>query len=116
MHIETARLTDLKPDRAAQRRRLVQQAWPDSSHTDHDLAMNPMSLLLVEEDLVLATLDILAKQLVHRGHTYRVSGLSSVVTDARSRHRGYGRALAKSARLSMQNQRRDLACSPATAT
>lgn len=116
MLIETRPLAELAPDRAAQRHRLLGQAWPQTddagtggSDADHDPALRPISMLLVEDELVLASLDILSKELNHRGRRYRASGLSAVVTDERSRHRGYGQALVKAARLSMQNRGRDLA-------
>lgn len=109
MLIETRPERELPADRAAQRLRLVRQAWPDATEAGHDPALHPVSMLLVDDEIVLASLDILSKQLEHRGRTYRASGLSAVVTDQRSRHRGYGAALVKAARLSLQNLRRDLA-------
>lgn len=108
MLIETSPLADLTPDRAAQRRRLIEQAWPGPDE-GHDAALDPISLLLVDEGIVVASLDLLSKQLEHRGHSYRASGLSAVVTDAANRHRGYGQVLVRTARQELQNRGRDLA-------
>lgn len=109
MHIETVPEAELAPDRAAQRSRLHRQAWPDSDDAGHDPALNPITMLLVDEEIVLATLDLLSKTVSHRGRDYRAGGLSAVVTDSLGRHRGYGSALVRAARLSLQNLGRDLA-------
>lgn len=109
MQIETSPEAALPPDRAKQRQRLIQQAWPDTSDVNHDPALDPLSMLLVDEGIVLASLDILSKRLTHHGRSYYASGLAAVVTDQPSRHQGYGLALARAARLAMHNRRRDLA-------
>ncbi len=74
------------------------QAWPGSGEDGHDPALRPVSMLLIEEGVVLAALDVLSKQLEHDGADYAVSGLSTVVTDVRWRGRGHGRTLVSAAR------------------
>ena len=82
--------------------RLQEQAWP-SGHTAgaapwHDPALQPVSVLLVDDRRVLAALDILSKDIVHRGRSYAASGLSAVVTDQERRGKGYDGKLVKTAR------------------
>lgn len=71
---------------------LQYDAWPSAS-ASHDPALRPVSMLLVEDDVVLASLDVLSKELEHAGRRYRASGLSAVVTRADVRGRGHGRRL-----------------------
>jgi GNAT superfamily N-acetyltransferase len=87
---------------------LQDQAWPaegsrvvtddDDPGLVHDPALHPVSMLVVKDGRVLAALDILTKTIVHGAERYRVSGLSTVVTDRRERGKGYGRALVEAAR------------------
>ena len=81
---------------------LHDQAWPrgaDEAATGHDPALRPVSMLLVDDqDLVLASLAILSKELSHHGQRYAASGLSAVVTEQSQRNRGYGHRLVTAAR------------------
>ncbi|MGH3859571.1 GNAT family N-acetyltransferase [Actinokineospora sp.] len=70
------------------------QAWPGGRDSlTHDPALRPMSMLLVDTDVVVAALDVLAKEIVHAGRAYSAAGLSTVVTRQDVRGRGYGRLL-----------------------
>lgn len=74
----------------------------------HDPALLPVSMILVDEDVVLAALDILRKPLTHAGTTFEAGGLSTVVTRADLRGRGYGHRLVTAARSAMIDQGLDL--------
>ena len=89
----------------AQSLALQDQAWPrdhDGAPSEHDPALHPISVLLLDDahddEIVLASLDILSKQLTHHGQRYAASGLSAVVTDRTQRGRGYGHRLVTAAR------------------
>lgn len=78
--------------------RMQHQAWPGGrTSLTHDPALRPVSMLLVGTDEVVAALDILAKEIVHAGQTYRAAGLSTVVTRQDIRGRGHGRLLVSAA-------------------
>jgi aminoglycoside 2'-N-acetyltransferase I len=95
---------------------LQDQAWPDDEPRDgtevpgptHDPALRPVSMLLIEENRVVAALDILSKNIVHGGRNYAASGLSTVVTDAVERGKGYGRTLVIVARDAIRDGGADL--------
>lgn len=74
-------------------------AWPPSpgDREGHDPALAPVSLLLIEGDVVVAALDVLSKRLVHAGRPYAASGLSTVVTDPARRGEGHGSRLVRAA-------------------
>jgi GNAT superfamily N-acetyltransferase len=55
-------------------------------------------MLLVDDGCVLAALDILSKDIAHRGQRCAASGVSSVVTDRIHRGKGYARRLVHAAR------------------
>ena len=77
---------------------LQQQAWPGpGTGLTHDPALHPMTVLLVSGGVVVAALDVLSKSLTHRGETYRVSGLSTVVTARTERRSGHGTRLVRAA-------------------
>ena len=88
---------------------LHEQAWPGLPAHDHDPALLPLSMLLVDGGRVLAMLDILSKEISHQGQSYRASGLSTVVTDPANRRKGYGTQLVRAARGWMQVGGGDLA-------
>ncbi|HEU5269126.1 MAG TPA: GNAT family N-acetyltransferase [Jatrophihabitans sp.] len=88
--------------------RLHRQAWPETEDTGHDPALDPVTMLLLDDGDVLAALDILSKQISHRGRTYAASGLSAVVTDEAVRGRGYGLELVRAARRTIAELGRDL--------
>ncbi|TCC01819.1 GNAT family N-acetyltransferase [Kribbella soli] len=105
---------------------LQDQAWPDppndgrpGSRTPatgappdnglvHDPALQPLSLILVDDGMVVAALDILRKPLHHAGTTFQAGGLSTVVTRADLRGRGYGHHLITAARTAMIDLHLDL--------
>ncbi|MEO9176358.1 MAG: GNAT family N-acetyltransferase, partial [Gaiellales bacterium] len=92
------------------------QAWPpeappqpgDDLRPTHDPALDPISLLLVEDGRVLAALDVLSKPIEHAGERYAASGLSTVVTDEALRGRGYGHTLVVAAREAIEASGADL--------
>lgn len=91
------------------------EAWPsaDGRQTPHDApvhdpALCPVSMLLVDGGTVLAALDLLTKELVHAGHTFRAGGLSTVVTRHDVRGRGHGRRLAAAGRARMAEEALDV--------
>ncbi|MEU4195139.1 GNAT family N-acetyltransferase [Kribbella sp. NPDC026611] len=94
----------------AQVRDLQESAWPTGTAPDvvHDPALKPLSMLLVDGDVVVAALDILQKQLDHAGTSFLAGGLSTVVTRADRRGRGHGRQLILAARSTMLEQGLDL--------
>ncbi|GAA3368388.1 hypothetical protein GCM10017744_084240 [Streptomyces antimycoticus] len=69
----------------------------------HDPVLRPVSMLLVDggdghgEGTVPAALDILTTTLTHAGRSYRVGGLSTVVTRRAVRGRGHGARLVAAA-------------------
>jgi GNAT superfamily N-acetyltransferase len=73
-----------------------------------DPALRPRSLLLVDDGRVLAALEILSKEIVHRGERYAASGLCDVVTDEGERRKGYGRTLVEAARREIEASGADL--------
>lgn len=92
----------------AEQLRLHQQAWPDTEDAGHDPALSPLTLMLLEDEKALAALDILSKELTHRGQTYAASGLSAVVTEQACRGHGYGLELVGQAHRRMAELGRDL--------
>jgi aminoglycoside 2'-N-acetyltransferase I len=79
---------------------LQRQAWPGTV-PGHDPALRPLSMLLVDEGVVLASLDILFKDIAHAGHRLDAAGLSATVTRREVRGRGYGTGLVTAARNRM---------------
>ncbi len=65
-------------------------------------------LLLSERGEVVSALDVLSKEIVHRGRRYRASGLSAVVTGRAHRGHGYGRQLVAAAREFIADSGADL--------
>jgi GNAT superfamily N-acetyltransferase len=90
---------------AALRRQMValqDQAWPaevpSGPEAWHDPALSPVSMLLIEDDRVVAALDVLSTTLHHAGEEWAASGLSAVVTDTAARGGGLGTRLVIAAR------------------
>jgi len=112
MHILTLPEADVPPELREQVGRLRRQAWPgygrDGEAKSHDPALAPLSMLLVDGDHVLAALDVLSKEISHRGEPYAASGLSTVVTEESSRRRGHGRRLVEAARERIEGSGVDL--------
>jgi len=75
----------------------------------HDPALHPVSMLLVEDAVVLAALDVLGTRMRHAGRVWSVTGLSTVVTAPTRRGQGLGRELVSAARSAMQLSGADLA-------
>jgi GNAT superfamily N-acetyltransferase len=96
-------------------REIQEQVWPTARVSvtpadlpSHDPALRPVSMLLVDDDLVLAALDILTKEIVHAGRRYAAGGLSTVVTRQEARGHGHGRRLVTAARETMVTSGLDL--------
>jgi aminoglycoside 2'-N-acetyltransferase I len=94
---------DLPRELLEQIRRLDEQAWPGApgllARTPrHDPVLRPVSMILVADGRLLASLDILSKDIEHAGERYAASGLSTVMTDVAARGRGHGRRLVRAAR------------------
>lgn len=87
---------------------LHDEEWPSEGGSGHDPALRPMSMLLIDGDVVLASLDILSKELDHAGRRYRASGLSAVVTRRDVRGRGHGHRLVTAATATMTGSDIDL--------
>jgi aminoglycoside 2'-N-acetyltransferase I len=114
--IVTSPEADLPDELRVEVFRLQRQAWPRdvTSKFDvhpgpvHDLALAPISMVLLEDGRVVSALDVLSKQIEHAGETYAASGLSTVVTDQELRGRGYGRTLVMAARDAIEASGADL--------
>ncbi|WP_246430446.1 GNAT family N-acetyltransferase [Streptomyces rectiverticillatus] len=97
LRIVTMAEPELPPELRTQIEALQEQAWPGGG--PHDPALRPVAVLLLAPDGgVRAALDILSKEIIHEGRSYRASGLSAVVTDAAHRGKRYGRRLVAAAR------------------
>jgi aminoglycoside 2'-N-acetyltransferase I len=88
---------DTPPELRTQVLALHRRAWPTTSGSAHDPTLRPLSMLLVDDGRVVATLDILSKEISHCDRLFSASGLSAVATDEESRGRGHGRALVEAA-------------------
>ena len=94
---------------------LQHEAWPPGPGSappaqgcTHDPALGPVSMLLVDDGIVVAALDILHKRLLHRGQSFDVGGLSTVVTRRSRRGRGHGGHLVAAARRAMADSDLDV--------
>ncbi|MFI9721341.1 GNAT family N-acetyltransferase [Streptomyces sp. NPDC052396] len=97
MQVRTFAADEVPAALARQAEALAEREWPGGGA--HDPALRPVAMLLVSaEREVVAALDVLSKELVHRGRACRASGLSAVVTDPARRGRGHGRHLVAAAR------------------
>lgn len=116
MPILTFREQAVPPHLRAQALALQDHAWPadptdpPGAGPDHDPLLRPVAVLLLDDagTTVLASLDLLSKELTHRGVRYTASGLSRVVTDPRRRGRGHGRRLVAAAREIIRDSGADL--------
>ncbi len=116
MHIVSFPIAEVPRDLSVQVLALHAQAWPEDEASGasgepglwHDPALRPVSMLLVDDGRVLAALDILSKEITHRGRRYAASGLSSVVTDEAERGKGYGRRLVIAGRDAIRDSGADL--------
>ena len=82
--------------------------WPDLGDKHHDPALDPVTMLLLEGDVVVAALDVLSKPIEHAGETFAASGLSTVITATDRRRRGHGAELVRAARAKIENEGADL--------
>ena len=90
------------PVLASQVRALQRHAWPDDEDAPdalvvHDPTLRPVSVLLLDDEQVVAACDILSKTITHGGELYAVSGLSTVVVDPARRRQGFGGQLVAAA-------------------
>jgi aminoglycoside 2'-N-acetyltransferase I len=113
MRIQSAPEAEVPAELRAQVAALRRQAWPGDGSPSvgtkaHDPLLAPLSMLLLDGERVVAALEILSKELSHRGQRYAASGLSTVVTDRALRRRGYGRALVEAARERVEGSGADL--------
>ncbi len=113
MHIVSFQEADVPAELRVQVLALQHEAWPGDTEPaehvpTHDPSLRPLSMLLVDGDRVLSALDILSKEIEHRGVQYDVSGLSTVVTDPALRRRGYGVRLVEAAREHIEASGADL--------
>jgi GNAT superfamily N-acetyltransferase len=103
---------DVPPELRGQVRTLHRQAWPGFEQEPdgpvHDPALRPLSMLLLDGERVLSSLDILSKEISHRGHRFAASGLSTVVTDEAHRGKGHGTRLVEAAREAIERSGADL--------
>jgi len=105
------------PDLRRQVVSLQDQAWPSDDGNDdgrhdrltHDPVLRPITMMLVDDERVLAALDILSKPIIHAGVIFQASGLSTVVVDASLRGHGHGHTLVAAAREAMDELAADLA-------
>lgn len=111
MSIETFAEAELPEPLQYQLQALVQQSWPsaESGFATHDPALQPMTMLLIEEGIVLSALTILSKDIEHLGNSYKASGLSTVVTAKTQRKQGHGHILVSAALAALAASDRDLA-------
>jgi GNAT superfamily N-acetyltransferase len=116
MHIVSFPEADVPTGLRMQVLDLHARAWPGREAGDgsdepdgmHDPALRPVSMVLVDDESVLAALDILSKDITHRGQRYAASGLSTVVTDHGHRRKGFGRRLVLAARDAIRDSGADL--------
>jgi hypothetical protein len=106
-------LAEVSPGLLAQIRNLHDEAWPAQpaeaqDRPIHDPELNPWSMVLVADGTVLACADILSKDLVHEGRSYRAAGISAVVTRVDARGRGHGLRLVTAEYERMASQGVDL--------
>ncbi len=85
-------------------RQIHQTQWPPSEQDraldldGHDPELRPWSMLVIDDDTVVCSLDVLFKEITHAGHELTAAGLSAVVTPPVHRRKGYGRILVTRAR------------------
>ena len=102
MHVVVYPEAEVPADLRRQQVALQDLAWPSEHPSEpipwHDPALQPESMLLVDEDRVVAALDILSKELEHAGQRFAASGVSAVVADPDRRGEGHGTTLVVAAR------------------
>ncbi|KEK24484.1 GNAT family N-acetyltransferase [Bacillus gaemokensis] len=100
---------------------LMQQEWPEVFVSEKDVhwpdspETYPISLVLVENHIVISHVSIPHTYIKHRDQTYKAYGLSEVMTNPTYRHQGYGLKLIKEAALFIEKQKPDISiftCKP----
>jgi GNAT superfamily N-acetyltransferase len=99
---EAAAPPDVRAEVVALQRIMAPRLTRDITRVTHDQSLQPVTVVVVDDGRVVASLDVLSKEIVHVGKTYRASGLSWVVTHPDRRRRGYGRRLVTAARASIE--------------
>lgn len=112
LRVETYPEAEVPPQLRLQVLALQEQAWPSGApvvlRATHDPALEPESMLLVVDGLVVSALDVLTKTIDHAGTTFLARGLSTVVTDLALRGRGYGLHLVRHAHEAIARSGADL--------
>jgi predicted N-acetyltransferase YhbS len=80
---------------ADQVRALHREAF--GSDDPHDPLLEPVAVLLIDDDQVVASADLLHATIQHAGSSWRLAGLSAVVTAADRRRAGHGEAVVRAA-------------------
>lgn len=113
LRIEVYRPDEVPPLLQAQAEVILNRIWepPEglSSWSDHDPAAHPVSMFLLEESLVLATLEILSLPLQFDGATFAVSGLTRVRTLPERQGEGHGQRLVRASYHLMRDSGADVA-------
>lgn len=84
--------------------------WPENPET------HPTSFILIENNIVISHVAVPWKYIQHEGHTYKVFGLSEVMTNPSYRHQGFGLKLVKEATAFIERNDPDIGmftCQPA---
>lgn len=92
---------------------LQDRVWPGDRASGpepwHDPALSPVSMILLDDDgVVVAALDILSKELPIADASFAASGLSAVVTDPDRRGEGHGTTLCAAARAHVAESGADI--------
>jgi aminoglycoside 2'-N-acetyltransferase I len=98
MFDEGAAPADLRSQVVALQRVMAPGLTRDITGVTHDQTLRPATMVLLIGREVVASLDVLTKEILHSGERYQASGLSWVVTDPEHRRHGYGKRLVAAAR------------------
>lgn len=101
---------------------LMKNEWPQAFE-DKDVAIqwpncietHPISLVLVENNIVISHVAVPSKYIKHNGQTYKAFGLSEVMTNPYYRNQGFGLKLIKEAGLLIEKSEPDISiftCKP----
>ncbi len=90
------RVADLPPLLECQVRDFVRIVWPHSNVDDPAVPLgprdyDPVHLVIVDGDMLISHVQILTLTIEHAGITYRVNGVSGVLTYPNFRKEGFGR-------------------------
>ena len=93
--------------------RLMRDEWPHSSRNDEvewpseSLELNPISIVLTTDGVVICHAAVLRKTIAHVGKQYLAFGLSAMVTAQPYRRRGFGRLVLERATRYMAEEGAD---------